>query len=338
MKKPQHIAWETMRFNRKVQELYGIKELTKKKIVDYIDKHNANDFISVILLLSNHSLDFIAKKTGKKVHEIKRFLPSAIQSVMMDSPQIGKKVVMPELIEFMNKNKVQIIKKVVGRPLGSKNKSLVKEQVIDETKTPFAKFKHKGKNDIHDNIERLLSSASSPKVGEIATLAGDLQFEYRLSQNPKLKDITYSSFEEGYSVSTEKISKVRFAQQESFLRYNRSFSDKVTLIKGNINSLVPKMRSETFAHLFLDYCNSFDTNEKAVKEVLANNIVKKGGIIWLTFSLRAGSKDIINRLPKLINQSGNYVAEKLKGENIKERLNGIYTYNHMYVIILRRVK
>lgn len=334
-KSPQLKAWETMRFNNKVEKLYGFpkEQLSLQRIKSYLKRYKPTKLISEILENSNHSVDFISKKLGKPKGIIERFLPSAIQSVVMDTPQVGKKVVLSSLVP---KKEVVVEKKKRGRPKGSKNRNTEK---IDSEKV-FDAFKHEGKNTIHDNLERLVLNTKSPKKGDVATLAGDMKFEYRLYRNKKLKSLKYHSFEESYSVGKSNISNVRYVEQQKFLDKHPKFSHYVSLTKGNINHFVPKVKEDSYAHLFLDYCNSLNKNENYVKEILNNKSVKVGGLVWLTFSTRSGSKDIKNRLPKLFKEScGNsYVNEVLKGKNIKSVTDGIYTYNKMYVTILRRVK
>lgn len=334
---PQKRAWVTIRFNKQVDKRYGLGEqYTLQKIHKYIEQFNPTDFVQAILLLSNHSEAFIAKKVGKPIYQIKRFLPSAIQSVVKNTPQIGRKVVVPEIITYMDKSSPKKVKKA-GRPKGSKNKPKEEKDFVGSA---FEAFKHEGKNTIHDNLERLILSPESPKKGDVATLGGDLNFEFRLYKSKRLKSLNYHSFEDSYSVGKTNISNIRYVEQQNFLSKHTKFASKVSLTKGNINNFVPKVKSNTYAHLFLDYCNSLNKNEEYVKEMISNNIVRVGGVVWLTFSTRSGSKDIKKRLPNLIKEAGgdNYQAQQLKGNNIKVVSKGIYTYNKMYVVILRRVK
>lgn len=334
-KSPQLKAWDTMRFNKRVEKLYGLtrSELSLQKIKSYLDKHNPSSLITDILLNSNTSVNVIAKRLNKPKGIIERFLPMALQSVVMGSPQVGKKVVLPQLLP--NKG-VKVEKKKRGRPKGSKNGE---SKQIDAEKV-FDAFKHEGKNTIHDNLERLALNPKSPKKGDIATLAGDMKFEFRLYQNKKLKRLNYHSFEESYSVGKSNISNVRYEQQQKFLKKHSKFATKVALTKGNINTFVSKVKENSYAHLFLDYCNSLNNNELYVREILNNNAVQLGGLVWLTFSTRSGSKDIKSRLPKIISEScgKSYVYENIKGNNVKKVTDGIYTYNKMYVMILRRIK
>lgn len=332
-KSPQLKAWDTMRFNKRIEKLYGLKkdELSLQKIKSYLEKYNPTGLISDILLNSNTSVNVMAKRLNKPKGIIERFLPMALQSVVMGSPQVGKKVVIPQLLP---KPTIKVEKRKRGRPKGSKNG----EKVVLDSEKVFDAFKHEGKNTIHDNLERLVLNPKSPKKGDIATLAGDMKFEFRLYGNKKLKRLNYHSFEESYSVGKSNISNVRYEQQQKFLKKHSKFATKVVLTKGNINTFVSKVKENSYAHLFLDYCNSLNKNEMYVREVLKNDVVQVGGLVWLTFSTRSGSKDIKSRLPKLISEScrKSYVLEKLKGENIKRVTDGIYTYNKMYVMILRR--
>lgn len=331
MKSPQQKAWETIRFNQKIEKRYGFQggEFSLQKIQAYIQKYKPTKFIKDILLHSNHSENFIAKKVSKPVHVVERFLPSAIQSVVMGKPQVGKKVVLENLIVQTSPKQ-----KKAGRPKGSKNKP--KKVSVESA---FSMFKHEGKNTIHDNLERMMLSPKSPKKGDVATLAGDMKFEFRLYGHKKLKGLNYHSFEDSYSVGKTNISNVRYVEQQEFLTKHTKFASKVSLTKGNINSFITKVKDNTYTHLFLDYCNSLNKNEEYVREVLSNKIVQVGGLIWLTFSTRSGSKDIKKRLPQMIVEAGkkNYVLEELKGDNIKRVSKGIYTYNKMYVMILRRM-
>lgn len=332
-KSPQHKAWETIRFNKKVKKRYGLGDnYTLQKIQKYIENFNPTNFVKEILLLSNHSEAFIAKKVQKPIYHIKRFLPSAIQSVVMNTPQIGKKVVVPEIISFMEKGSPKKVSKA-GRPKGTKNKP--KEVVNSES--AFASFKHEGKDSVHDNLERLMLHPKSPKKGEVATLAGDLNFEFRLYGHKRLKRMNFHSFEDSYSVGKTNISNIRYVEQQKFLEKHSKFASKVSLTKGNINHFINKVKENTYIHLFLDYCNSLDKNEEYVREILKNNVVQVNGLVWLTFSTRSGSKDIKGRLPQMFKEFSNYKLEELKGKNIKKVSNGIYCYNKMYVMILRRV-
>lgn len=333
-KSPQHKAWETIRFNKKVGRRYGLGDnYTLQKIQKYIEKFNPTEFVKEILLLSNHSEAFIAKKVRKPIYQIKRFLPSAIQSVVMNTPQIGKKVVVPEIVAYMDNGSPKKVSKA-GRPKGSKNKS----KKVVKSESAFASFKHEGKDSVHDNLERLMLQPISPKKGEVATLAGDLNFEFRLYGHKRLKRMNYHSFEDSYSVGKTNISNIRYVEQQRFLEKHSKFASRVSLTKGNINHFITKVKENTYIHLFLDYCNSLDKNEKCVREILKNNVVQENGLVWLTFSTRSGSKDIKDRLPKMFKEFNNYKLEELKGENIRKVSSGIYCYNKMYVMILRRVK
>ena len=52
------------------------------------------------------------------------------------------------------------------------------------------------------------------------------------------------------------------------------------------NIILKVVKSDFFAHAFLDYCGTFPTYEAEIRHLITNNLVIKGGLIGLTFTTR----------------------------------------------------
>lgn len=323
-KKPAHIAWETMRKNNSLNERYGLEKntLTLKKIKDYLDNNPSSELISIILNNLNHEISFIAKKAGRTESTIKKFLLSAIQSVILGRPSIGKeKIKIKELIAFST-----------PKPKGKPGRPKVKE--IPKI------FTSSGKNVVKDTIVKLLLDSRSPKSGIIATLPFEFDFEKKLVRMNELKDLNFHGYEAAYNISQFSESKKRFRKQKKILNSDDVLRDRVTMYNHNINDMLMKEKSDRYSHLFMDYCGALSTNKETISHVIKNNVVQKGGLIWITLSghdVSGGTKHKIQQLVK--NVGGNsYELEKIEGQPVYQYQGRGGRGATMYVVLIRRVK
>jgi len=66
----------------------------------------------------------------------------------------------------------------------------------------------------------------------------------------------------------------------------------MTLFFGKAKEILMGSTSDSFTHMFLDYCGTLPTFEKEITHTFANNLVVNGGLIGLTFCVReANVKD-----------------------------------------------
>lgn len=64
------------------------------------------------------------------------------------------------------------------------------------------------------------------------------------------------------------------------------FKLKLSLTLGKIKNIITNSKPDFFAHAFLDYCGTFTTYENEVRDLITNNLVRRGGLIGLTFTTR----------------------------------------------------
>jgi hypothetical protein len=85
----------------------------------------------------------------------------------------------------------------------------------------------------------------------------------------------------------------------------------------------------------LDFCKSLVTHSKDIELALKNDIVQKGGIVWITLTSRLGrgykGYNTEKELAKLVKKAGG-------GRYVLVREETYRTGAPMYSVILRRIK
>jgi hypothetical protein len=116
---------------------------------------------------------------------------------------------------------------------------------------------------------------------------------------------------------------------------NKALKFMLNPINDKIIKGIEGAKKDTYAHLLLDFCQSLVTHSKDIELALKNDIVQKGGIIWITLTTRLGrgykGYNTEKELAKLIDRVGGG----------KYKLVREYKYRTgapMYSVILRRIK
>lgn len=98
---------------------------------------------------------------------------------------------------------------------------------------------------------------------------------------------------------------------------------------------IKNAKKDTYSHLLLDFCQSLVTHAPDIELALANDIVKKGGIIWITVTSRLGrgykgynTKKELDNLIQIAGRGNYKIVEKV----------GYGTGAPMYSIIVQRIK
>ena len=128
---------------------------------------------------------------------------------------------------------------------------------------------------------------------------------------------------------------------------------RMSLTLGKAKAILMKARSEFFAHIFADYCGTFPSFEDEIRHIFTNNLVKRNGLIGLTFTTREANtknqtsiefhKSVLNELG--IDQTPTTIGGiKLKllsfmGKNYKfvEFVDYTDTGGHMVFVLIKRV-
>lgn len=325
MRTSQKRAWTTIRMNNRINDRYGLQRgtITKQKIDAYIAKWNPSEFICGLLIHSGSKISTIAKATGSNVVQVKRFLPNALESVIQNRPVIGiQPLKTPELIVFRNslnqKLNVSNEPKKRGRKIGTKNKL-----------NPSGNFESEQKNITHDKIIELLHENPSPKKGIVLTLPYVCTLESRIVETTDLS-LNFQGYEYAYHSGVKRKSAETEEKQKLFFAHNPHMRKRMSIANADINDIIMAGISDQYAHIFADYCGTFKKNKLAIEYMLKNNLVQKGGIIWVTLS-KIYDKKGFESCMKLLKKYSNYQFEKIEYEDV-------YTYGAMYVFILRRIK
>lgn len=330
MRTPQQRAWSTINWNNSVCDRYGLPRgtVTKKGIDEFCEKWNPSELIRGIYANLNSKIKTIAKATGTDVSTIKRFLPHALESLIQGRPVIGMQPLKtPELIKYReslkSKNEVLRLKKknvkeTRGRKLGSKTKL-----------NPNGEFESEEKNIIHDTIVELLQDNQSPKKGIVLTLPFVFTLESRIVETTDLP-LNFQGYEFPYHLGVKTKSRQRESKQSLFFKHNPHMKSRMSIAHANINDIIMSGISDQYAHVFADYCGTFKKNKVAIEHLLKNNIVQKGGIVWVTLSM-IYDKGGFQSCMKMLSKYPNYEFQKIENQDV-------YKYNKMYVFILRRVK
>jgi hypothetical protein len=317
-------AGATRIYNRKLNERYGFKDpvLSRDMFEDYINLYNPQNLTRTLLenpLLSEQQM---AKVAGKDVGTIRRFLPTAIQSVIKKKPCVGNfKLNIPELLKIRNKQRNNGVERR-GRKPSRKLKS----------------FNGEVKKILHNRLLGLIRNKRSPKNGVIATLPFDFVLEKRIIKHKDLNGLVFHGYEFGKDQIRAAKSRIQFKRQKKILRDDTQLANRVVMYNHDINdALLKENESDRYAHILVDYCGMYSTNKDAILHIIKNNLVKVGGLVWITLCGRAKRGDSAKKnLPKLIESAG---GNRYKAHNIEgEKLFPYFTSQSMFTTILRRIK
>lgn len=316
--KPALQAWKTRRMNDRLG-LAGNSRITTQKINHYIATHNPNDRIRTFALNLHLDEKQLAKKTDTALSSTKRFIPWVAESIIKNRKRIGKPLTIPSLQRIWKGN--------------------------NPTTKLKGKFVSDGKQIIHDRITELLLDEESPKQGVVATLAYMFSLEKKLIAIRKLQNLQFHSYEYPYEKKAKiiKYNKV-YRKQLRLLMRNKKLGKRCFALFANINEMLHHETKNRFAHLFLDYCGSITTNKNTLEMVMENNLVKKGGIIWVTLCSRSCKGDrVTQKLPELSERfSDRYRIETIQNKKLfhyqsimdKRKKRG----KTMFTMLFRRIK
>lgn len=198
-------------------------------------------------------------------------------------------------------------------------------------------FKHPQKNLVKDKLFRVVFETDAPKSGCIFDLGFDLSFAIRLIGQGLSSKLRWTSFESPNGSTSMAKSMQRHEEQKKKIKNNK-LSNRVFARFQNINEFIANYTGEA-AHWFLDYCGTLSKNRKAIIRVLSKRLVQKNGVVWITISPRGETQDA-TKLFNIIKRYGGdaFSFVKLPIPLANEVNEGIYTYNHMFVVVLKRIK
>ena len=321
--KPALQAWRTRRMNDRLG-LAGNSRITTQKINHYIATHNPNDRIRTFALNLHLDEKRLAKLTDTDLTSTKRFIPWVAESILKNRKRIGKTLTIPALKQYRER---------------------VDGQFSTIRTNRSGKYKSDGKLAIHNRITELLLDEESPKQGVVATLAYMFDLEKKLVDIQELNNLQFHSYEHPYKKKAKitKYNKV-YRKQLRLLMRNKKLGKRCFALFANINEMLHHETENRFAHLFLDYCGSITTNKETLEMVMQNNLVKKGGIIWVTLCSRSCRGDrVTQQLPEIAQRfSGRYRVEPILGRKLlgyqskmdKRKKRG----KTMFTMLFRRMK
>jgi len=198
---------------------------------------------------------------------------------------------------------------------------------------------------IRDFLTKLMLALVSPKIGKVLTLPDEFLFEKSIAKIKQLAQLVFIGFEiHRTGVKTEKQARTDYKNQLRIIESTPLLRNRCLQLLKDINEYIMfETREGSFAHILLDYCGTFSTNKQAIAHVIEHDLVKVGGLIWITLNARDKKDRNTNvNLLKLIKKSG---GNRYKFELI-DGLNPIYKYQGsdnrlgapMYTAIIRRVK
>lgn len=322
--KALNLKWKMRNLNKSL----GVtgNGISKTKIANYLKRYpKTTDFVKQLLNNIELTPKELAKLTGKPLGIVNRFYRASIESVLKNEPVIGKQ-------------RLSIIKGITQENVEAKKKR--KEKTTKKVEAPTL-FKSRGKQVVKAKLVELLLDDKSPKKGIVATLPFEFDFEKELIKMPKLDGLNFHGFEFAYNITQGVESKRRYKKQRKILRHNPKLASRFCMFNNNINDILNKDYSERYAHIFADYCGAFSTNKKTIEHVIKNDLLVKGGLMWITLSAhdrRGGG--VKTKLPEIMkNIGGNrYKIEEIAGEKLYRYQGSANGYAPMYVMIVRRVK
>lgn len=292
-------AWQTIRQNDAINKHFGLKKgtITKKKIEAYLEKYpQTSEFVVTLLQNCGHSISFLMKKTGKSRRVVVGFLLGALESVIQDTPMIGKKLITPALANY------------------SKGGTPTEEKTV--TKKGGSFYKTETKEKVHNAILSLLNESGTPKSGMVATLPYHFALENKIIADKNLNGLNFQGYEGAYNVTKGRESKLTFKRQRRILFENPQLASRISIAYGNINHVLGIEKPNRYAYIFADYCGQYKSNKQTIRHIIANDVVVQNGFIWVTFSTRNGFPDA--ELKALVKEAGrgNYRFVPIEGEEI----------------------
>jgi len=278
----QQRAWITRRLKAKVN--VENNEVTPQKIESFLKaRPQTTEFIRTILSNLNLTNSELAVKLGKNEKIAKMFRTYAITSVL------GKQ-------KYSTGKKVKVKQKIATVDYKSDGKSMVRKAIL----------------------KLLLESKSN--VGIVPTLPFDFDFEKELIEIPALKGLYFNGYEYAYNKDKGTQCKNHFRTQIQMLENDKELAKRIIMRYQNINDVLTFGGENQYAHIFADYCGNFSTNKDAIEYILKNNLIKKGGLLWITLNTRStnGDKNLKEVLPNFVEKIGgaNYKIEKINGEKV----------------------
>lgn len=275
-------AWKTRLLNEKKNSKEEVEsaKITLGSIKKFLKKRpDTSDMLRTILLNLNSSDAKLAKKMGKDELVIKRFRSYAIKSVM------GKQV-------YAGKHKK-------------------KQNVATD-------YKSNGKTIVREAVMKMLLDSKSVKTGIVPTLPFNFEFEKMLIKVPALKGLFFNGYEFGYNATKNVECRKHFKVQLKMLEKDKTLASRILMRFENINKVLVFGGENQYAHIFADYCGNFSTNKDAIEHIISNNLIKKGGLLWITLNARStnGDRNLKEVLPNFVEKIGgsNYKIEKIEGE------------------------
>ncbi len=192
-------------------------------------------------------------------------------------------------------------------------------------------FDSKGKKVVKGEVFKNAIDERSPK-GMIGSLPLKWELEKKIViARPNCYNI------QGYETKSIE----EYKMQQKIILESKELNKCSMVLYQNINEVLLHESPNRYAHLFTDYCNSFDSNKETIEYVIRNKVLILNGILWITVSTRGKIGETKERLFSLIKKTGkdNYVFEKIDGDDIYQYQgseNG--KYSTMLSTILRRVK
>jgi hypothetical protein len=181
------------------------------------------------------------------------------------------------------------------------------DEMLIETETEPKLFTGANKEKIRYKFYEEINKSKITN-GKFFTLPGDTcRFEYELNSAVPGNKFHYISVE--YDTGT--YYKARKRSVTSGLHMS------LTLNKAS-EVLLDRDEEAYFNHMFLDYCGTFTTYENEVRHVIDKNLVKVGGLIGLTLSLREA-----NTKQETCIDYHRKVLEFVGSDNTPSTLNGI---------------
>jgi hypothetical protein len=140
----------------------------------------------------------------------------------------------------------------------------------------------------------------------------------------------------------------KYNSQIRILLGNPKLNERVFHIEKDLRERLEKTKiPNCYAHIFADFCNSFESNKEAIASMLKNDLVQKNGLIWITVytdrnireeKLRGNTEQkLYNCIKK--NGGNRYKFEPLNNSIVYKYIgsdNGIGA--PMYTVLLRRIK
>lgn len=165
--------------------------------------------------------------------------------------------------------------------------------------------------------------------GLIATLCGETLLIELMLYTRGAKDFKYDLVEQ----SEEVFNKILRKLPQTKLDVN-------SITKNTMGSVIFNAHEDKYSHLILDYCGRINTFQSEIEMAINNNIVKKGGVIAMTFATR-GAKPIIE-VDKVEGEAIGYTSAKKYFETFDGyKLINSFKYKDsgdMMVFIIQREK